>query len=151
MISGMVHYWVYDAMFVAIVQIHSETVTVNHAKTVPRKKMVLPTVMSKNRLATTITLICMGNKTWYPPLSQLWKQKTWWHNCYWTQMLEQTINVLKSHPPVKYTQIFQKITFRTEIPGTDWIYGNHPLIQQTIIQNKHHMAQFDFVQNAKVW
>ena len=59
----MVHYWVYDAMFVAIVQIHSETVTVNHAKTVPRKKMVLPTVMFKNRLATTITLICMGNKT----------------------------------------------------------------------------------------
>lgn len=153
-ISGMVHYWVYDAMFVAIVQIHSETVTLNHAKTVPRKKMVLPTVMSKNRLATTITLICMGNKTWYPPLSQLWKQETWWHNCYWTQMLEQTINVLKSHPPVKYTLIFQKITFRTEIPGTDWIYGNHcnhPFIQQTIIQNKHHMAQFDFVQNAKVW
>ena len=37
-ISGMVHYWVYDAMFVAIVQIHSETVTLNHAKTVPRKK-----------------------------------------------------------------------------------------------------------------
>ena len=34
----MVHYWVYDAMFVAIVQIHSETVTVNHAKDSPEKK-----------------------------------------------------------------------------------------------------------------